>query len=322
MFKKVLVSNKGFMLTQTLISVGISSIIAVGIAAAVASGMDGLSSARNYNIAEEVSIQLSGMLADPDYCASHFKGLNVSGPFPKTINENVVFKDVLADGTLGSLEILKAGKRYQNVVKVKSLELIVENSVGAGRYLGAIAISLEGGSGYSKNFNRTVPIHLATDSLGSIVSCSRMSQPTQGTVVGVWSETCVDFASKGWPSKDACLKDGRWHRVYSNTIAGAVSFGALSNLATAIQEGAQVKVRVADGSLGFTNSYDMCASMSGHEAVPGALACLVGSRPGIPNWALKNAGNPQAVVYYTNGKLVYAAPDAHVYLGLHWYIRY
>lgn len=110
MFKKVLVSNKGFMLTQTLISVGISSIIAVGIAAAVASGMDGLSSARNYNIAEEVSIQLSGMLADPDYCASHFKGLKVSGPFPKTINEKVVLRMFLRMERWEVLRFSKPGR--------------------------------------------------------------------------------------------------------------------------------------------------------------------------------------------------------------------
>ncbi|KHD89453.1 MAG: hypothetical protein OM95_03560 [Bdellovibrio sp. ArHS] len=236
------INNKGFTLVQTMLAVGISSMLVAGIATAVSSGIDSMSHSRSFYAAEDLAVQISGMLGDPTYCNLHFAGKQVPGSLPAVIENNVVFKDVSASGALGSKEIIKVGKPYQNILSVESIAFKVDSALGANRYLGSIDLGVKGKSGLSINMNRTVPLHLATDESGKIVSCSRLSEPTQGTAQGVYSPTCVDFAAKGWPSKAACFQDGRWHLIYENSESGGTVFGKFEEFEKAIGEGADVKV--------------------------------------------------------------------------------
>lgn len=50
---------------------------------------------------------------------------------------------------------------------------------------------------------------------------------------------CNSYATNGWADKNECLQDGRWHKVQSNGVWGAVPNGDLS---TAVSSGADVKV--------------------------------------------------------------------------------
>ena len=61
-------SQGGFTLIQAMIGVAISAITAVGIAAAVSNGIDGLSHSRNFNLAEDLSLFVAGVMGDPKSC--------------------------------------------------------------------------------------------------------------------------------------------------------------------------------------------------------------------------------------------------------------
>ncbi len=55
---------------------------------------------------------------------------------------------------------------------------------------------------------------------------------------GLYSETCTDFATRGWASESDCLHDGRWHQVYDrNTGAGSVAA-----IRTHVDAGASLRV--------------------------------------------------------------------------------
>lgn len=222
-----LTQNAGFSLASVLIGVGVASIVGLGIAAAVSGGIDGMSHMRNVALAEDISGLVSGLMGDPDYCAMHFAGKKVGPILPAVVEQNVVFKDVAASGALGSNEILKAGASYQNVLKVESISLNAEHSLGARRYLGSVKLSLKGNTGYNLYFNRSVPLQIATDASGTITACARASEVVHGTTQGVWSDTCNDFAAKGWPTP---TKDGP-PRMPASKVAGGIFYTPITPMA-------------------------------------------------------------------------------------------
>lgn len=266
-------NSKGFSLMQAMVSVGIGSLVTLGIAAAVANGMEGLSHSKNANIAEDLTVQISGMMGDPNYCSAHFGGIVISGGLPKKIADNVVLKNIEANGSLGSESIVQVGRAYQNSLTVESLSLNVSHMLGANRYLGYLALSAKSKSGTGIVFNRQVPIHISTDTAGRLVSCSRMSEPTQGTSQGVYSRTCLDFAAKGWPSKEACLQDGRWHLVYGNGAGGGTNFGRIKDLEDAIEEGAEIKALYNN-----KKNSEICQSVYRSDIGSRPIYCLGGVR--------------------------------------------
>lgn len=318
---RIFQSNAGFSLASVLVGVGIASFVVLGIAAAVTGGIDGMSHMRNVALAEDVSGLVSGMMGDPDYCALHFKGKKVGPTLPSLIDNKVVFKDVTAAGTLGSNEIISAGKKYQNVLQVESISLSADNLIGPNRYLGSVKMALKGNTGYSLYFNRNIPLQIATDAAGNISACSRASEVVHGTTVGVWSDTCADFASKGWPSKDACLKDGRWHMAYSHTATGAPTYGTLNGLIALIEQGPEVKVRLPAGGFapGIDGFYESCVSTIRNA---GKLACLSSSREGIPDWNTPIMKGISGVVYFSTGQLVYREPSDSVKVPMQWWVKF
>ncbi len=302
-----------------LMAAGLASIIALGIATAVTSGVDGVSHMRNIALAEDVTGLVSGLMGDPDYCRVHFAGTLVGTALPAVIKPSVVFKDINPGGTLGSTNIISPGMKYQNVLEVTSITLNIDNTLGAGRYLGSVRIALKGNTGYNLNFNRSIPLQIATDPGGKITACSRASEVVHGTTQGAWSDTCTDFAAKGWPSKDACLKDGRWHLVFQNTSTGAITRGSLSEMEGFSSQGAIFRIQAPPGSYGFGANHELCQSFAVHGS---DMVCIGGARTGVPDWTQKTIGSVSAAVWFSNGKLVIEAPNTHVYVGMDWYAKF
>ncbi|QQR68234.1 MAG: hypothetical protein IPI58_05070 [Alphaproteobacteria bacterium] len=56
-----------------------------------------------------------------------------------------------------------------------------------------------------------------------------------------YSLTCEDWKDSGFSSKDACIKDGRWHLVYINDDNGKTTFGSLKEFKSYTDQGADVK---------------------------------------------------------------------------------
>lgn len=298
-------STKGFSLVSVLVGVGIVSIMALGIAMTVGNGIDGMSHMRNSALAEDITGLVSGMMGDPDYCLLQFKGANIGSTLPSVIVSNVSLKDVAPSGTLGTNVIVGTGKKYQNVLQVDSISLNVENMIGPNRYLGSVKLSLKGNTGYNLYFNRSIPLHIATDMTGKITACGRAAEVAHGTTQGVWSETCADFAAKGWPSKDACLKDGRWHKVFENSAGGGVIFGSRIAVRDLVREGAQVGVSVGVPNPYFGASFDLCASIVVSNDTTSNLECLTHVRSGGGDWDTSTAGaSRDNAGYFSDGTVV------------------
>ncbi len=64
-----------------------------------------------------------------------------------------------------------------------------------------------------------------------------------GGAAGTYSETCTDFAALGWASREACLRDGRWHRLGDFTAGVAINATDWALLRSLVGAGAQFKLR-------------------------------------------------------------------------------
>ncbi len=316
-------NSRGFTLIQTMAAVGITSVVIAGVAAAVSSGIDSMSHSRNFYAAEDLAIQVSGMLGDPSYCATHFKGKELPSSIPGIIEPNVIFKDISSTGALGPNEIIKAGKAYHTVLNVESVVLKVDSSLGANRYLGSVEFNVKGKSGININMVRTVPLHISTDTSGKIINCSRLSEPTQGASQGIYSSTCVDFAAKGWPSKQACYEDGRWHLVYENSASGGALFGKFEDLEKVIGEA--VDVKVTGPGVTATSRNEICQQVY-RSSYTTTIYCLSGVRfageaPPFIGASSARFGTDGSI--YCNGV---DKPNVNscggITVGTRWYIKY
>ena len=87
---------------------------------------------------------------------------------------------------------------------------------------------------------------VGTSPLGGypVVVAQQSLLATEATVLqlaattGLYSETCTDFASRGWASSSDCLHDGRWHLAYDR----ATGAGSVAGVRAHIEEGASVRV--------------------------------------------------------------------------------
>ncbi|HEY1079864.1 MAG TPA: hypothetical protein VGE46_07195 [Bdellovibrio sp.] len=77
----------------------------------------------------------------------------------------------------------------------------------------------------------------------------RSGPGTTGGEVG-YSETCDDYASAGWASKEDCLKDGEWHLVIEVPAGGgAPTIGSIEEINRHVQAGTDVKVIIPEQRL-------------------------------------------------------------------------
>lgn len=177
---------------------------------------------------------------------------------------------------------------------------------------------MKGSTGYSLYFNRHVPIQIATDSSRKIIACSRVTDSPQGTTIGVWSDTCSDFAAKGWASKDDCLKDGRWHHVYTNDKDGKGDSDDFQRIADYIHQGAIVRVGVPP-QLGHDALSEICTSTARQYD---KLVCLGAARGGVPDWMTPKVSATGGVVFFSDGRLVYDYPSSFVRVDMKWYVKF
>lgn len=70
---------------------------------------------------------------------------------------------------------------------------------------------------------------------------------------GSYSMKCDDYSAAGFSSKDACLKDGRWHVVYENE-GSSVTYGSVEVLNSHMVAGADVKVIALNQRLSINGS--------------------------------------------------------------------
>lgn len=70
---------------------------------------------------------------------------------------------------------------------------------------------------------------------------------------GSYSMKCDDYSAAGFASKDACLKDGRWHVVYENEGSSAI-YGSVEVLNSHMTAGADVKVIAGNQRLSINGS--------------------------------------------------------------------
>jgi hypothetical protein len=78
------------------------------------------------------------------------------------------------------------------------------------------------------------PVVVAQQSL--LAKEASVQQLIAGT--GLYSETCTDFAARGWASLFDCQHDGRWHKVYDRTTGA----GAIADIRTHVDAGASLRV--------------------------------------------------------------------------------
>ena len=302
---------------QALVGVGITAIVSLGIASAVTSGLDGLYHARNISLAEELGQMTSGLLADPNYCSKHFAGKTIPAAVPAAVDPDVTLFELTDTGDLSSTPLLRKNSKYQSNLNIENIKLSVDNKVGLDRYIGSVTLGLKANNGFKISMQRTIPIHISTDSSKKITHCSRVAEPSQGTEIGVWSKTCDDFSAKGWPTKESCLKDGRWHVVYEVESSGSITRGSVSQLTDLINDGAALRVRYF--LTGVDGTYDLCTGAASYN---GDVACLISQRPGVPDWINKTISSDNPVVYFSNGKVVYNASNANMMAKLEWWAKF
>ena len=167
-------NNKGFSLVETLISIGISSIIALSSTYALVTSMEGMSHMKNMNLAEDAVQLVSGMLTDSNYCGLHFNGKSVPSSMGRVIEPDVVFKDMATATSLGSTDIFKAGQKYQNSLPITSVKLYVDSKIGTNRYIGSVRVEFKGSAGMVNQFTRSASVFLKTDAASKIIGCSQI----------------------------------------------------------------------------------------------------------------------------------------------------
>ncbi|MCK6598903.1 MAG: prepilin-type N-terminal cleavage/methylation domain-containing protein [Bdellovibrionaceae bacterium] len=171
---EVHINNKGFSLLETLISIGISSIIALSATYALVTSMEGMSHMKNMNLAEDAVQLVSGMLTDPNYCGLHFNGKSVPNSMGRVIEPDVVFKDMATATSLGTTDIFKAGQKYQNSLSITSVKLYVDSKIGTNRYVGSVRVEFKGSAGMVSQFTRSATLFLKTDATSKIIDCSQI----------------------------------------------------------------------------------------------------------------------------------------------------
>jgi hypothetical protein len=80
--------------------------------------------------------------------------------------------------------------------------------------------------------------------LCSIISAGIALAFVSGAQAGskAYSERCDNYSSLSYSSKDACLKDGRWHVIYETNAQGSAVYGSVDIVETHMVAGADFKV--------------------------------------------------------------------------------
>lgn len=238
---KIALSSRGFAVGQILIALVVSFLVIYGVLAAIDKGSRDVNHSRHLMLADEAADFIAALLVSPKYCSVHLQGIAVPGTVPAKAANNLSFKEIMPDGSLGTRNILSVGSKFQNVLEISSLDLNIDHQVGRQRYLASLNVTVAGSRmGYFNRMDRSVALFVTTDEAGNVNGCSRLNYQTfSGKGKGEFSKTCDDFAAKGWPSKETCLRDGRWHLVYTSRVGGGTPlYGSAVEFAQYVIEGA------------------------------------------------------------------------------------
>ncbi len=135
-----------------------------------------------------------------------------------------------------------------------------------------------------------------------------------------YSPTCTDWQTMAWGTREQCLQDGRWHRVFRNDSAGVVVEGLLTDLAAYINQAVDVKVVTAGGGS------ETCSASYRGGGGTGPIYCLVVARFAGEVAPYISTGSSR---YGTNGQITCqtvgdppGAGAACATADISWYIRY
>ncbi len=127
-----------------------------------------------------------------------------------------------------------------------------------------------------------ISIFSTRDGSGKIVSCSSRVEMLTASGIGKgfvseYSQDCTDWDTKFWPSKEACMRDGRSHKVYGYNMTTAAQ---LNELAYAIDSGAKISISWTPSDGPQARRTITCDRMSVLQ-IKGEIDCKT-------NWALEN----------------------------------
>lgn len=97
----------------------------------------------------------------------------------------------------------------------------------------------------------------------------------------MYSATCEDWAESGFPSKESCITDGRWHLVYQNDADGNTIGGSIKDLKRHAANGADVKNATADASP--AGGIHSCQTIGWSDENECLVACFDGVGVSGPN---------------------------------------
>lgn len=292
--------------------------------------------ARTSFLAEEVAIQMSALLGDPAFCSAHFGGLEIkANKLPiNDFGNPIEFKNLNSKGQKAERDLLKKGTRYKNTVDIKDLRAKVDTQIINKKFKGSLTISTQGRSGYSSIVEKSIPLQFSVDANDKVVYCAR---PHLDEIIEVqpkrYSLTCNDYISAGWSNRSECLKDGRWHKVYSvpASTSSGIAIGSFDELAKLIQDGASVRTSITGTFFGIT--YENCFVVSLNFDLKKAF-CAGGARSGVGNWISKVASpslmqddggvTTGGVGYFSDGYLDFNSDNFNDLFpaGTDWFIKF
>lgn len=319
--------NNGFAVSQILIALLMSLIVIYGVMAALEQGNRHTSHSRYLALADEAADFVAALLVSPNYCSINLKDLRVSPDIPSNVAKNLTFKELTTNGTLAERTIIGVGSQFKNILKISSLDLNIDHQVGPQRYLASISIGITGANtGYFNHIERSISLFVTTNSAGLINGCSRLNYQTfSGKGSGEFSKTCDDFAAKGWPSKETCLRDGRWHLVYVNQAGSSDSlYGSAIEFAQYVIEGADSHIIGLTPEGSMTGSH-RCQGIEVRSAANrSSFACHEPYRIEMIDWERKPTSfkSLHGATWFNSGytnKPGWGSPEP---IGVEWYVRF
>jgi hypothetical protein len=144
-----------------------------------------------------------------------------------------------------------------------------------------------------------------TGPAGPVGQQGAQGDPCNCPTTPTYSQTCNDWSARGWPSKQACMDDGRWHLV--GTLADLINTGAFSQTVGGYEIGTSI---LSLGSIvpSRFSSYNCMQSLV--QAVPGVTNSNGRSYRCVARWG-EGAGCPGQFVgrYVTHTDLNGQEPD-------------
>lgn len=321
---ELIIDKKGLTILELIISVAIVAFLSLAMGTTMLDGLSGARKIQVFNQADEISNQIGYLLKDPIFCTGHFSKVQIPKNIPeKNVVKDIHFKELKSDGTLDNKTIIKVGDTFDNKLQVSSIRLSVDSMAANQRYLGSVNFGYKE-TGKNVVFERSVPVILSTDSNRNIVYCGRLQKKDyREEIIKEYTADCADYSARGWPSKEDCMKDGRWHIVFQQNAGQHLPRKYKDEFLNHIANGAEARVGIRDSD-GVIIAYESCNHISTDSTNhPNMILCLTGARSGVNNWETHNSQKLRGgVVYFNDGSAHAPGWSAVRSMGLVWYVKY